>query len=278
MKAVKVLVLTGYGLNCDRETAHAFEQAGAVVRRVHINALIEKSAALAGYQMLVFGGGFSWADDHGAGVIQAVRLKTHLGAEVRRFIADGNLIFGICNGFQTLVNFGLLPGFEMALGPDGAAVERCAALTVNDCGNFRDEWVRLRFNPQSPCIFTRDMTLIDLPVRHGEGKFFAQETVLQRLAAGNQVVARYAAPDGSAAAGRFPYNPNGSLDDIAGICDPSGRVFGLMPHPEAYNHWTNHPDWHAERQAALRRGRKWGSGMPPGIRMLHNAVQYLQAR
>ena len=149
MKAVNVLVLTGYGLNCDNETAYAFGLAGASARRVHINALIAGAASLADFQILVFGGGFSWGDDHGAGVIQAVRMKTSMGKELFDFVEKGNLVMGICNGFQTLVNLGLLPGFELsAQQPENA--ERSVAVTFNDCGNFRDQWVNMRVNPHLP--------------------------------------------------------------------------------------------------------------------------------
>ena len=149
MNDVHVLVLTGYGLNCDYETAHAFELAGAKARRVHINSLINKEVLLDDFHILVFGGGFSWGDDHGAGVVQAVRMKTHLGNAMQAFIEKGRLVMGICNGFQTLVNLGLLPGI------DNDYTKRSVALTFNDCGNFRDDWVPLKSNPASPCIFTK---------------------------------------------------------------------------------------------------------------------------
>jgi phosphoribosylformylglycinamidine synthase I len=274
MSQVNVLVLTGYGLNCDIETAYAFEQVGARASRVHINALIDRSVNLADHQIMVFGGGFSWGDDHGAGVVQAVRMKTHLGNDILEFVAAGGLVIGICNGFQTLVNFGLLPGFDLAAkGKEGA--ERSVALTYNDCGNFRDEWVALRVNPRSPCVFTRDLDYLELPVRHGEGKFYAHDDVLNRLMENNQVVVQYAMSDGQPAHQAFPHNPNGSLRDIAGICDPTGRIFGLMPHPEAYNHWTNHPDWTRQKEVLKREGRGFASTLTPGLKMFRNAVRYV---
>ncbi len=265
MKEVQTLVLTGYGLNCDQETAYAFELAGARARRVHINSLIDGSVSLSGFQIMVFGGGFSWGDDHGAGVIQAVRMRTHIGDQMLKFIEKGNLVIGICNGFQTLVNLGLLPGF------DGDYRSRSVALAANDCGNFRDQWVGLKANPESPCVFTKGLDFMEFPVRHGEGKFYAEKQVTDRLIANEQVVLRYALPDGSPAQGAFPANPNGSLYDIAGICDPTGRVFGLMPHPEAYNHVCNHPDW--TRQKAKG---ETDEGETPGIKMFRNAVEYLK--
>jgi len=265
---IKALVLTGYGLNCDGETAYALEKAGAVADRVHINAVIDRSVPLEGYQILVFGGGFSWGDDHGAGVIQAVRMKNSIGDRILAFIEAGRLVIGICNGFQTLVNLGLLPGF------DGDYGQRAVALTANDCGNFRDQWVTLAVDAASPCIFTRGIDRIDLPVRHGEGKLHAADDVVDRLAADHQVVLRYALPDGTPAAGAFPHNPNGSLLDIAGICDPTGRIFGLMPHPEAFNHPGNHPDWTRWKEAR-RRGE--GKEVPLlGTTIFENAVAYLR--
>ena len=268
--SVNALVLTGYGLNCDHETAYALELAGAAARRVHINSLIDGTANLTDFQILVFGGGFSWGDDHGAGVIQAVRMKTHLGDQILKFIEAGYLVLGICNGFQTLVNLGLLPGF------DHDYTRRSVALTFNDCGNFRDDWVTLTVNATSPCIFTAGIDLAEFPIRHGEGKFYAEQSTIARLIENNQVVTRYATPDGKSAKGRFPYNPNGSIDDIAGICDPTGRVFGLMPHPEAFNHWTNHPDWTRRKETLKRRGLAADTGPTIGIRLFQNAVDYIR--
>ncbi len=270
MTDVGTLVLTGYGLNCDHETAYAFELAGSRASRVHINALIDGSVSLDGFQIMVFGGGFSWGDDHGAGVIQAVRMKTHLGEQIISFIEKGNLVIGICNGFQTLVNLGLLPGL------DNDYRRRSVALTVNDCGNFRNDWVTLRANPASNCVFTRNMDILELPVRHGEGKFFSDDATLKRLAENNQIALCYAAADGGPADGRFPENPNGSLLDIAGICDPTGRVFGLMPHPEAYNHFTNHPQWTRQKEVLKRTGKPLADKLTPGVQLLKNGVDYLK--
>jgi phosphoribosylformylglycinamidine synthase len=272
MNNVRALVLTGYGLNCDHETAYALKLSGADVRRVHINALIDRTVRLTDFQIMVFGGGFSWGDDHGAGVVQAVRMKTNLGEKILEFIDAGNLVLGICNGFQTLVNLGLLPGF------DRDYTQRSVALTFNDCGNFRDQWVTLKIASKSPCIFTAGLDTLELPVRHGEGKFYADESAIRRLIDENQVVARYAMPDGRSADLGFPFNPNGSVYDIAGICDPSGRVFGLMPHPEAFNHWTNHPDWTRIKET-LKRGDDMGeNNATVGLRIFQNAVEYIRSR
>ena len=271
MVDVNVLVMSGFGLNCDTETAYAFELAGARTQAVHINSLIDGSARLEDFQILVFIGGFSWADDHGAGVIQAMRLKTNIGARILDFVDQGNLVLGICNGFQALVNLGLLPGFNQDY------TVRSVALTINDCGNFRNQWVYLKPNPASPCVFTTGIDRAEFPVRHGEGKLYADDATLARLVETNQIVLQYAMPDGNLAEGRFPCNPNGSLLDIAGICDPTGRIFGLMPHPEAYNHWTNHPDWTRRKEAAKRQNRILDPSPTVGTRMLQNAVEYIRS-
>ncbi len=272
MSEIRVCVLTGFGLNCDHETAYAFALAGAEARRVHINALIDGSESLDAFQMLAFIGGFSWGDDHGAGVIQAVRMKTNIGEQLISFVERGNLVIGICNGFQTLVNLGLLPGF------DGDYRSRSVAVTYNDCGRFRDDWVHLKVAAETPCIFTRGLDRLEFPIRHGEGKFYAEQAVMDRLASNGQVVLRYALADGRPAGGRFPFNPNGSLDDVAGICDPTGRVFGLMPHPEAFNHWTNHPDWAREKVRDPEQWKTRSAEITPGIRLLKNGVDYLKGR
>lgn len=270
MSTVNALVLTGYGLNCDYETAHALRLAGASVERVHINDLIGGGKHLSDYRILAFGGGFSWADDHGAGVIQAVRLKTNIGDQLLDFIERGNLVIGICNGFQALVNLGLLPGF------DGDYRTRSVAVTYNDCGNFRDDWVTLAVEPDTPCVFTRGIRQIELPVRHGEGKFYADNPVIAKLIDANQVVMRYAAADGRPAEGRFPRNPNGSIYDIAGICDPTGRVFGLMPHPEAYHHFTNHPLWTRRKALQDRDASREADSEVTGLEIFRRAVDFFR--
>ncbi len=268
-KSVNALVLTGFGLNCDNETAYTLNLAGAKAQCVHINALINGAIHLQDFQLLVFGGGFSWGDDHYGGVILAVCLNTNFSRQMLDFIAIGNLLLGICNGFQTLVNLGLLPGL------DGDYQTRSVALTFNDCGNFRNDWVSLTVNPKSPCVFTTDIQHTEFPIRHGEGKLVADEPVIKRLVNNNQVVIRYARANGEPANGVFPFNPNGSLYDIAGLCDPTGRIFGLMPHPEAFNHFTNHPDWTRSKEKLKRQGRQINAGETLGVRLFKNGVDYI---
>ncbi len=265
--ALRGLVLTGYGINCDLESAYALKMAGFEADRVHINQLVAGEVKLTDYRLFVVDGGFAWADDHGAGVLLAHRLKSNLAAELKAFIADGNLVIGICNGFQALVNLGLLPAFD-------GRWEREVALLANDCGNFRDDWVTLAFNPDCPSVFTRGLTTLELPIRHGEGKLYAEPAVIDRLERDNLVAARYADADGAPAGGKFPLNPNGSINDIAALSDPTGRVLGLMPHPEAYNHLTNHPQWAARVNALKRAGREvdWRG---EGLALFDNARRYL---
>ena len=181
-----------------------------------------------------------------------------------------NEFIGICNGFQALVNLGLLPGL------DREYTSRSVSVTFNDCGNFRDQWVHLAANKKSPCVFTKDIDMADYPIRHGEGKFIASQTIVDALLSHNQVVFQYADNKGQAAHGAFPLNPNGSLADIAGICDPSGRIFGLMPHPEAYNHFTNHPDWTRNAQLLKREGKIPDQEMTIGVKLFKNGVDYIK--
>jgi phosphoribosylformylglycinamidine synthase I len=267
----KALVLYGYGLNCDYETAFALEKAGAEARRVHTTDLLETPGLLWDYHLLAVPGGFSWGDDHGAGVILALRLKLALGSALQEFIASGRLVLGICNGFQVLVNLGLLPGLP------GRPEARLAALIPNDCGNFRDAWVHLRALP-SACVFTQGLDYLELPIRHGEGKFYAAAEVLAELADRGQIALKYATPDGGPAAGRFPDNPNGSLMDIAGICDATGRVLGLMPHPEAHISSLQHPTWTRTREAWRRRGEPYPEQVGAGLALFQNAIHYLHQR
>jgi phosphoribosylformylglycinamidine synthase len=237
---VKALVLAGYGINCEVETRVAFERAGADARIIHLGDLIESPEYLRSHHILAVPGGFSFGDDVASGRILANRLRYRLGEPLQEFIRDRKLLIGICNGFQVLVKMGLLPLF-------GDEFAQETTLTHNDSGRFEDRWVRLAVQPATRCVWVRGISTLELPVRHGEGKFLTRtESVLERLRAGGQIALRYSAADGTPAKGAYPANPNGSLDDIAGICDPSGRIFGLMPHPEAFLDGTNHPRWTRE--------------------------------
>ena len=256
---VKALVLTGFGINCDQETESALNRAGAEAVLVHLNDIVAEPAMLADYQVLAVPGGFSFGDDVASGRILANRLRHKLGDPLKRFVEDGKLVIGICNGFQVLVKMGILPLFE-------GEFKQEVTLTWNETSRFENRWITLQCAPNTPCVWLKDIGHIELPVRHGEGKFIPRDAgVLERLQANGQVVVRYVKPDGSPARGEFPYNPNGAVDDIAGICDPSGRIFGLMPHPEAFVDRSNHPQWTRKK------------GLPAegaGLRIFRNAVAY----
>ena len=257
MKKPRVLVLLAAGINCDRETAFAFEQAGAVAERVHINDLVLGLKTLREYQILVLPGGFSFGDDIASGKVLANKLKYKLGEGIEEFRSQGKLILGICNGFQVLVKLGLLPG----LGGDYQTQK--VTVTFNDSGRFEDRWVYLKVNKKSSCIYTRGLEkLLYLPVRHGEGKFVAEEKLLKSLEQKGQTVARYVDERGNF--GDYPINPNGSMDHVAGICDEAGLIFGLMPHPEGYIRRTQHPRW--TREKLPEEG--------DGLAIFRNAVEY----
>ena len=233
---VKVLVITGFGLNCEKETTAAFTNCGATVDQIHLNDILAGEKTIDNYHILSFIGGFSFGDHLGAGTVFANRVKFRLRDQLEKFVADGKLIIGICNGFQTLTRLGLVP----AVGKSYFKQE--AALAHNDSGVFRDDWVYLKANEKSPCVFTKDIDVVHFPIRHGEGKFVAHDSELAAIEENNQVVFRYSDSAGNSAE-EFPANPNGSLNAIAGICDPTGRIFGLMPHPEAFLSPFNSPDW-----------------------------------
>jgi len=237
LQNVRALVITGFGLNCENETACALSQAGASVELVHLNDILDGERSLSEFHLLAFIGGFSFGDHLGAGTVFANRIKCRMRDELEQFVADGKLVIGICNGFQTITRLGLVPAISGGFKQD-------VALAQNTQGVFRDDWVMLAANPESPCVFTKDIDLIPLPIRHGEGRFVpANDDVLAELEEKNLVVLRYADPETGEATGEFPMNPNGSVNAIAGICDASGRIFGLMPHPEAYLSPYNHPQW-----------------------------------
>ena len=252
---VKAVILRAPGTNCDVETAFAFRQAGAGVDSVHVNRLIRREQRLADYQIMVIPGGFTYGDDIGAGRVLANELKLKLGEDIMRFIEAGGLILGICNGFQVLVKAGILPE------PSAGGPPRLT-LTDNDSGKFECRWSYLGVNRESPCVFTRGVDRMYLPVAHGEGKVVADPGVLPEL----NIVLRYTDERGDSNAG-YPYNPNGSVDNIAGICDASGRIFALMPHPERHIRGTQHPRW--TRQGAKEYG--------DGFQIFRNAVQWVKS-
>ena len=249
---VKTLILRAPGTNCDAESAFAFERAGAQVDLIHVNELIRRQRLLSDYLIMVIPGGFTYGDDISAGRILANELRLKLRGEIQKFVDDGRLILGICNGFQVLVKAGLLPE---------SRGEKSQSLTIasNDSGRFECRWVYLRASKTSPCIFTRGINLMYLPVAHGEGKVVIEPGALEEL----NVALHYADEAGDIRAG-YPHNPNGSMNNMAGICDATGRIFALMPHPERFIRWTQHPRWTTEPR------RDYGDG----FRIFLNAVEW----
>ncbi len=246
---VKAIVLTGNGTNCEMEMAHACELAGAdVVDIVHISELLFGEKRLANYSFLNLPGGFLDGDDLGSAKAGANRFlhariagaNEMLIEDLLKFIADGKLVLGVCNGFQLMVKLGLLPAL------DGNFTKQSSTLTFNDSGRFEDRWVYLKANAQSPCVFTKGIDVAYYPVRHGEGKFVPEsQDILEEIKKKNLVALQYSTAEGALTMD-YPANPNGSTSAIAGLCNESGRLFGLMPHPEAYLHRTNHPRWTRE--------------------------------
>ncbi len=257
-----VLILRSAGTNCDAETAHAFQLVGATTQFVHVNRLMQNKKLLNDFQILALPGGFSYGDDIAAGRILANQIAQHLRSTMQDFVSAGKPIIGICNGFQVLVKTDLLPG---AL---GGRIGQTCTLTHNDSGRFTDKWIHL--SPRGgKCIWTSGLSTIELPIAHGEGKFVpADANVRKALWDAEQVALVYAKPSGDPAGGDPAFNPNGSTDDIAGVCDASGLVFGLMPHPERYVDPTQHYAWTRQRPLPEE-------GL--GLRVFRNAVAHVNA-
>jgi len=245
MSIVRTLILRAPGTNCNEETAYAFERAGALTDTAHVNELLRRDVRLDDYHILCIPGGFTYGDDISGGKILANELKGGLYDDMRRFVDDGKLVLGICNGLQVLVKAGLLPGGSTPL-----------TLTVNDSGRFECRWTYLKADGESRCIFTRGIDLMYLPVAHGEGKVVTDPDKVD-------IPLVYCDENGASGAA-YPHNPNGSVADIAGICDDTGRIFALMPHPERFIHRTQHPRW--TRETLPERG--------DGLAIFTNAVEW----
>jgi phosphoribosylformylglycinamidine synthase len=259
MAQPKVIILRTAGTNCDEETAYAWEQAGASTHLEHVNALIERPAILDDYSILTIPGGFSYGDDISAGKILANQLYHHLAENLAKFINDGKLVLGICNGFQVLVKAGLLPG-----GGEQPVGSQMVTLTMNDSARFEDRWVHLRC-PKKGNAFLPPDRLLAMPIAHAEGKLVAADKeTLNRIVAGQHVAVTYCDPLGNPSG--YPCNPNGSEADIAGLVDSTGRVFGLMPHPERHQRPDQHPQW-------TRRKSDAGDG----ALLFRTAVRYIKA-
>lgn len=270
MRRVKSIILAGNGINCEIEMAHACKLAGSdIVDIVYLYDILAGEVKLEQYHFLNLPGGFLDGDDLGSAKAMAHRIKhSRIGGSgerleevIQRFIKDGKLILGICNGFQLLVKSGLLPG----LGGNYGKQE--VTLSFNDSGRFEDRWVYLKVNPASPCVFTKGIGSLYLPVRHGEGKFIPKdEEVLKKIKENELIPLQYSDSSGQKPTMEYPFNPNGAIEATAGLCDPTGRIFGMMPHPEAYLYFVNHPRWTREK-------------IPPegmGLAIFRNAVEYIR--
>lgn len=268
MASVKIAVITGYGTNCEVESAYAARMAGSdQTDIIYFFDLIAERAVLTDYNFIVFPGGFLDGDDLGAAQAAAVRWRqahTTSGKPVldqlKSFFDAGGIILGICNGFQLLVKLGLLPAL------DGNYFQRSVSLGINDSARFEDRWVHLKINEKSPCVFTKSLETMYLPVRHGEGKVVAADDgVMTALSENNLITLQYVDAGTGEPTQDYPLNPNGSPLGIAGLTDPTGRILGLMPHPEGYNHPTNHPSWTRKEKTATL-----------GIELFKSGIEYLK--
>ena len=260
MSKNKVCILRTAGTNCDRETAFAFNQAGGASELVHIKELVEGRRSLSEFHILALPGGFSYGDDIASGKVLANEMVNKLAIELKKFVADGKLIIGICNGFQILVKSGLLPG--------NSELKQETSLIINDSGKFESRWTYLKLKGKSQkekdrCVWTKDLPeIIYLPVAHGEGKFVTHDkATLERLKHNGQIVFQYCDQAGKLAG--YPACPNGSTENIAGICDETGRIFGLMPHPERHINFLQHPRWAKNK-----------NGEGDGLQIFKNGVEY----
>ncbi len=261
MQSPKAIVIRTAGTNCDEETKFALEHAGAKAELIHINHLAKESNPFGDTKIIAIPGGFTYGDDVASGKVLAVELAHVIGDKLNEFVAKGGLIIGICNGFQVLVKTGLLPDARFS-----AALERKTTLTFNDSHKFECRWVRLKADSDTVCVFAEGGEEFDMPVAHGEGKFVCRDqSVLDELKANGQIVYRYVGADGSADID-YPEDPNGSVEHIAGICDKSGRIFGMMPHPERHIFAHQHP--------RARRDENAGKVEGEGIRLFKRAVRY----
>lgn len=282
---VKTLILKTAGINCDEELAHAFRLAGSTPEFVHINELSRRERELSEFDILTFPGGFSYGDDLSAGRVLATEVSAHLLNDLLEFYNNGGLIFGVCNGFQTLVKARILPDPKSFITQPNSPPK--STLFWNSSGKFEDRWVTLRVEPNNVCIWTKNYPeLVEFPIAHAEGKFIPSEkSILNELEYNGQIVFRYCDPfhPGKCAIQDVPYplNPNGSTANIAGICDPTGRVLGLMPHPERFSHPANHPRWTRrntgskihEHENPIGVGEM--GGFADGLPLFKNAVNYV---
>lgn len=265
--APRVLIMSGYGINCETESAHAFELAGAKSDIIHINDLISKKKKMSDYDIMMFPGGFSYGDDTGSGQAFADKIKNNLWNELLEFINSGKLILGICNGFQIMTHLGLFANEEFG--------KRINAMAANNSNRYECRWVHIKHN-NTDCVFTKDIGITHLPVAHGEGRFFCSPEILKKLKDNNQIVFTYCDKGGNNADGQYPLNPNGSMQDIAGICDKTGRLLGMMPHPERAIYSISEPEFHLRKEKAKRNSREMPEFIESNLKIFKNAVNYIK--
>lgn len=266
MAQVKALILAGYGINCEEEMSYAFERFGATSEVVHINDLIDGRKNIDDYQILAVPGGFSYGDDTGAGKAFANRLINNLREAVLDFVKKDKLVIGVCNGFQIATALGLVPALDDKYG------ERQSGLMANNQNRYVCRWVHMKVE-SSKCVWTKGIQKLFVPVAHGEGYFYMPEKELKEMRKKDQVAFTYVKEDGSPAKGEYPYNPNGAILDIAGICDESGRILGLMPHPERHLFFHNRPDFALRKEILMREGKPIPEEGEGG-QLFKNAVEY----
>lgn len=265
----KVLVMSGYGINCEEETKHAFELVGAQADIVHINDLISKKKNMNDYDLIVFPGGFSYGDDTFSGNAFANRIKNNLWEDLMKFIESEKLILGICNGFQVMTNLGLFPT------PGKEYGEVITSLLANSSDIYQCRWINIKTNSKK-CVFTNGVDNTHIPIAHGEGRFYTDLKTLDDLKNNDQIVFIYVNEDGSGADGIFPQNPNGAVADVAAICDKSGRIMGMMPHPERALYKVSEPEYQLKKELTKREGKELGKFLDSNLQIFKNAIMHLQ--
>lgn len=258
LKKPHVIIFSGYGLNTEDETKAAFESVGATAEILHLNDVIAKPSVLQKAQILIFGGGFAYGDHTGAGKAYGARVREHLGKEIEKFLARDTLMLGICNGFQIITSAGFLPG----------------ALIANDTPRYSARWVDLRVENDSPWL--KGINTLPVPIAHGEGKYYAPQETLEKLKSEDSIALRYVEGE-TAEYFDTPANPNGSMENIAGITGYGGRVLGLMPHAERAVRFTQLPHWTYLREQYIGEGKPLPT-VGPGLQLFRNAVQYFHGK
>ncbi|MBN2127631.1 MAG: phosphoribosylformylglycinamidine synthase subunit PurQ [Candidatus Diapherotrites archaeon] len=265
---VKVLVLSGYGINSETESKYVFDLLGAKAEIVHINDLISGEKKLNDYRIIFFPGGFAYGDDLGSGLAYANKIKNNLWNEVKEFVEKDNLVIAVCNGFQIMANLGLVPAFDSDYGKVNVALQH------NETARYIDRWVDIKANKKNKSIWLKDIDELSMPVSHGEGKFYAEPEILDKLEEKGLIAFNYVKGN-ICNYQNLKANPNGSLKDIAGITDESGRILGMMPHPERGFQFTNRPDWPLLKEKLKRNGKKLPE-FNDSMKIFENAVNYFK--